>query len=321
MAGLVDWVVSVDGWLRQAMGAPDDEVALPGNDRPPLDGVMPVAALPASGLSAGAADPFAIRDMICGPGHMLPGGAEEAQWLARPLGLSEKTTLLLLAAGRGGEAAAIAAGFGTWAEAYEADHDLLALCEARLQREQLTRRVHAQPWHPAVPWFKPRAATHALALMPLRGIAAGPGLHALAGALRPGGNLVLLELVADRPLDPSEPAVAAWIRAEQRPPPLSSGAEITQSLVEAGFDVRVVEDEGQRHRRHVLAGWQRLMAAGPAPLREARARVLAEAELWMQRLRLMEMRRLRLVRWHAILAARPPGLGEAAASGEAPPKG
>ncbi len=319
MAGLVDWVVSVDGWLRQAMGAPDSEAASPGSDDSPPDGAMPLPPSADPGLSA--ADPFAIRDMICGPGHTLPGGPEEAQWLARPLGLSEKSTLLLLAAARGGEAAAIAAGFGTWVEAYEADHALLALGEARLQRENLARRVHAQPWHPAVPWFKPRSATHALALMPLRGIAAGPVLHALAGALRPGGNLVLLELVADRPLDPSEPAVAAWIRAEQRPPPLSSGAEITHSLVEAGFDVRVVEDEGQRHRRHVLAGWQRLMAAGPGPLREARAQVLAEAERWMQRLRLLELRRLRLVRWHAILGARAAAVGEAAALGSGPPVG
>jgi len=72
-----------------------------------------------------------------------------------------------------------------------------------------------------------------------------------------------------------------------------------------GFEVRVVEDMSARHMKLAVLGWKRLVrslaADRPGPARAAA--VVAEAELWMRRIRLMHEGRIRMLRWHAILTA------------------
>lgn len=100
----------------------------------------PVAPAPAPAAGPGVAWPsarIALAEQLWGEGFLLPGGAEEVLRLARPLGLSAASTLLLIGAGIGGPAHRIAAELGVWVAGFEADADLVALAATRGARQGL----------------------------------------------------------------------------------------------------------------------------------------------------------------------------------------
>ncbi len=249
------------------------------------------------------ADRIAMADALWGEGFQFPGGEAETMRLIKPLGLSAATSLLLLGAGSGGPPCCIASEMGVWVTGYESDPDLLAAASERSLRAGLSRRAQMVAWDPESPRFERGYFHHGLALEPLRYGLVEPTLAALADALKPGGHLVLLETVADNPLDPLDPKVAAWQRLDgRRLDRLPAEITITRALGRLGFDVRIVEDISRRHVHQSVVGWReavRGMAQAKPSHREA-AQLIKEAELWLLRIRLFGSRALRLVRWHAI---------------------
>jgi SAM-dependent methyltransferase len=223
--------------------------------------------------------------------------------LAKPLGLSKASSLLLLGAGSGGAACSLAIHLGVWVSGFEDDPDLLATAVDRVARRNLTKHAQTEMWNPAEPKFREGFYHHGLALEALHGSQPERVLSAVARALKPSGHLAMTELIADTPLDPGNPVVAAWAHLERRnPKALPTEVTITRILGRLGFDVRVCEDLSERHVSHALAGWRslvRVMEDAPPTRREAMSSV-QEAELWLLRLRLFEIGSLRLVRWHAI---------------------
>jgi hypothetical protein len=252
---------------------------------------------------------IAIADELWGDGIIIPGGEEEVLRLAVPLNLSAASSLLLLGAAGGGAARAVAGGLGAWVSGHEADPALAALAAYRLPRagKVVAKRATVAAWDPQAPVFRRRAFNHALAMEALRGAPGRPVpvpelLMALAGALRPGGQLVLVELVSTVRLDPHDPLVRSWAEVEGRSPDMPSEAGLTAALTQLGFDVRVVEDISARHMRMAVQGWKRLVRtlAASRPDRLRAAAVVAEAEVWMRRLQMIHAGQVRLVRWHVI---------------------
>src|SRR4029077_8371499 len=129
-----------------------------------------------------------------------------------------------------------------------------------------------------------------------------PTLAAISLALKPGGQLVLVELVADAQLDASDPITATSARLHHRPPAAPSELTITRVLGRLGFDVRIVEDISRRHMQQSVGGWRAADQAmgGTRPTVHELALARHGAELLLARDRLMRAGRLRLVRWHAI---------------------
>ncbi len=127
-------------------------------------------------------------------------------------------------------------------------------------------------------------------------------LIAVAGALRPGGQLVLVDMVATARLDPGDPMVRSWAEVEGRTPDLPTEAGLSAALAQLGFDVRVAEDISTRHMRLAVQGWKRLVRtlSEARPDRLRAAAVVAEAEVWMRRLKLIHTGQVRMVRWNAI---------------------
>ena len=244
----------------------------------------------------------AVAEALWGEGHLAPGGDEEVLHIARPLGLSEAASLLLLGAGIGGPACCLAAALGAWVSGFESNTHLVEQANERASRRGLARRARADMWQPVAPAFAPHYFHHAMVLEGLRQGAAEPVLNAIARALQPGGQVALVEVVADRPLDHADHTVAAWQRLEGRTaaPPTEPG--ITRLLQRLGFDVRIAEDISRRHLHQVIEGWQSVAHAleGQVPPPRQMAVLVREAELWLNRFRLMHSGRLRLVRWHAI---------------------
>lgn len=112
-------------------------------------------------------------------------------------------------------------------------------------------------------------------------------------------QFLLVEVVTDEPLDPDDPVVAAWQRLEGRTCAPPTETAVTRMLGHLGFDVRVSEDISVRHTAQTLHGWRCAVEALKNDRPDARraAPLVAEAELWMLRLRLIRTGRLRLMRW------------------------
>ena len=201
---------------------------------PPLPGLPELASAGDDGTATGTlaapatrwtAERIAVADQLWGDGHVLPGGEEEVLRLAVPLGLSEASSLLMLGAAAGGPARSVVTGLGPWISGHEADPSLAALAAWRLPRagKLVAKRATVAAWNPQAPVFRRHGFNHALALEALRGAPGQPVsmaelLVALAGALRPGGPLVLVDLVATGRLDPTDPVVRAWAEVEGRTP-------------------------------------------------------------------------------------------------------
>jgi SAM-dependent methyltransferase len=273
----------------------------------PDDGPLHLAETP---THPGAATPttrwnrnrIAIVDALWGEGFTFPNGEQETLHLAKPLALSKASSLLLVGAGTGGAPCCITAQLGAWVTGFEADPELALVATERSTRSGLGKRAEIRFWDPMEANFLRRNYHHALTLEALRGEPSGPLLAGLFQALRPGGQLVMVDLVAEQPLDPRDAEVVAWCRLEGRPPVVPSQRAINGALGRLGFDVRVTEDISLRHMQQALHGWHNMIrgmhSKKPAP---AMAMVVVrEAELWLRRLSLMRAHLIRLMRWHAI---------------------
>jgi cyclopropane fatty-acyl-phospholipid synthase-like methyltransferase len=290
---LLDTVRKLLGWHAAAIESPfavpptllAPEIALADDDDP----VWPSARI-------------GIAEALWGEGFLCPGGAAETLRLAKPMGLSAASSLLLLGAGSGGSTRSIATSLGVWVSGFEANPRLAALANERSIRAGLGKRAQVETWDPGVPKFPLHYYHHGMALEPLHGARPEPTLAALSLALKPGGQLVLVELVADLKLDAADPTVTAWARLDHRPPEVPGELTISRVLGRLGFDVRIVEDVSRRHMQQSVAGWHTAVQAmeDTRPTLHELALIVREAELWLARYRLMRAGKLRLVRWHAI---------------------
>ena len=246
---------------------------------------------------------LAVTDALWGEGYLSPGGEVEVLRLAKPLGLSAASSLLLLGAGAGGPPCSISAKLGGWVSGFEADPELLTAATGLAARGPGAKRVQLAGWDPRDPAFRAHFYHHGVAFEPLAGAPPEPVLAAVADALKAGGQFMLTELCATPGLDPAHGTVIQWAGIERRDPrALPAEAAITRTLGRLGFDVRVAEDISERHMRAALAGWRaavrRMEDDRPTPAEMMR--YVREAELWLLRLRLFQSGWLRLIRWHAI---------------------
>jgi len=241
---------------------------------------------------------------LWGEGCLWPGGSDEVMRVAVPFGLSAASSLLYLGAGTVGPTLRLAGELGVWVCACESDPTLAAIAAKRVQRAgvALAKRATVQSFDPAKPAFRKAGFHHALAVEALRGPRPEDIVAAMCQAVRPGGQIAVVETVAPSPLDPSDPAVAGWCRLERRDPPPPGSAWVTRPLGRLGFDIRVSEDVTARQVRLAVGGWKRVVREmkldRPPPRRAAAA--VAEAEFWLRRIHLLRSGKLRVMRWLAI---------------------
>lgn len=259
---------------------------------------LPAAALSPAQVAAARAG---WADQLWDPGFAMPGGEAEIQRLIGLLPLSPATTLLLVGLDAGGAARTIVERRGAWVAAYKDDAGVAARMATALQ--PLKKRVAVLGWVPAEPAFRQNYHHHALLLEALRsGAEPARLLAAVAAALKPGAQLVLLELLAGRA--GMTGALRRWQQLEERTVLPPDQAVVEAALRAAGFHVHVTEGVGLRHSVAAVEAWGRLiddlrhdrrMSPGAAQA------LITEAEAWLLRHRLVGDGTLRLLRWHATL--------------------
>jgi hypothetical protein len=264
----------------------------------------PVPASPAAAAEKLAAVRATWSSRLWEDGFLLPGGVAEVQRLSGLLPLSPATTLLLLGRDGGGAAATVVAQRGAWVAAYQHDPQLAERMAVRLR--PVGRRVAVLPWDPAAPAFRPGYHHHALALEPLGGGASPAALlAAVAAALKPDAQLVLLELVLADAAGAQPQALNRWLELEGRPTRPPDRPAMEAALQAAGFELHVTEDAGPRHSAAVMEGWSRLIGGlqreERATARTGAAGLITEAEMWLLRHRLIASGAIGLLRWHATL--------------------
>jgi hypothetical protein len=296
--------------------APSDAVASPGGrlrlDEPGGSGRKQVdpefaahlAAIDAlAGDSAWDRDRLGVADELWGEGCQWPGGTDEVMRCTVPFGLAPSSSLLLLGAGAAGPTVRIATELGIWVSGFEADPVLALVAERRIQKAgAVAKRSSVQALDLAKPVFKKNAFHSALSIEALRGEQPQMMIAAMRRAIKFGGQMAVIETVAPQPLDPGDPAVAAWCRLERRAPPPAGFDWITKPMSERGFDLRVNEDLTARQVRYAVTAWMRLvreMKTNRPPPRRAMA-VVNEAELWFRRIDLMTTGKLKVMRWLSI---------------------
>jgi SAM-dependent methyltransferase len=246
---------------------------------------------------------LALADQLWGSGFVFPGGEIETLRLARPLGASAATSLLIVGVGSGGPASSVARNMGTWVTGMESDPSLLAAACKLFTKNSLGKKVSIKVWNPANPDFVARSHHHCLALEALAGARPEPILDGLARVLKPGGQLVLTELTAAAPLDQLDPTVIRWSALEKRDPAdVPVGIAVTRMLGRVGMDVRISEDISTRHMEQAMLGWRVMLRElrDRKPTRQEAVQMVAEAELWLLRRRLIRNGKLRMMRWHAM---------------------
>ncbi len=240
---------------------------------------------------------------LWGPGFIFPGGESETLRLVRPVGASPAASLLIVGVGSGGPATVAATNLGTWVTGMEADPSLLAAARGMVSRAHLGKKVSIKSWDPEHPAFVVKSHHHCLALEPLLGAQPEPILHSLAKALKPGGQLVLTALATAAPLNPADPIVSRWASLERRDPAeVPAGVAVTRMLGRVGLDVRIAEDISTRHMEHAMLAWRLMLRnlRDRKPTPQEAVPLVAEAELWLLRRRLIRDGRLRMMRWHAL---------------------
>ncbi len=269
----------------------------------PAPAVLTAGAPPVEELPVWTPVRLGATDTLWGEGFQFPGGEIELMRLAKPLGLSGASSVLLLGAGGGGPACALTMKLGTKVSGFEADPALAAAAIEMAVRQNLDRRVQIVDWNPLDPVFPKHAFHHCMALEPLNGARPEPVLAALGASLRTGAQLVVTETVADVPLDRTDAAVVEWAALERRDvEAVPSEVAITRILGRLGFDVRAAEDISQRHIHQAMTGWRvAVRFLGQAAVTRAGMEAFErEAALWTARLRLFQLGRLRMIRWHAV---------------------
>jgi SAM-dependent methyltransferase len=224
-----------------------------------------------------------LAGRLWGEGFILPGGEEETLRLARPMGLSAASSLLLLGCGPGGASRVIASRLGVWVSGFETDPDLVAAGVTLCAKSGLGKRAQVDVWNPDRPNFQHRYFHHAIGLEPMREASPETVLAGISLALRPAGQLSMLELVASERVTAADRELSRLIELERRPD-------------------APVADVSERHIAQVVRGWKGLvrMLAEQRPDTAEAARLVREGEMWMLRARLLRSGRLRFVRWHAM---------------------
>lgn len=285
------------GWLarpfRRESGpaAPSRSAAKIGRDATE-DGSDPSLSWPARRLDA--------VQRLWGEDFAAAGEAEHLGKVVPLLGLSEKTSLLLVGAGLGGAGQLIVEQTGAWVTGYESEAELAALGEERTRLKGLSRRAPVKFGEYDNLRLKPRSFDTCVTLEKLYTVAdKKKALASIVEALRANGELWYTDFALPS-TDPPNRAVRDWADSEPVAPTLWP-ASVTQALLgKFNLDVHAPVDITHEHRNRVFKClFDFLAGTNKAELREIVDDVFPELETLGKRIAALDSGGLKVFRFHA----------------------
>lgn len=246
-----------------------------------------------------------VLQRLFGPGFVTPGGPEHAIEMVKPFGLTPVHSVLDLSAGLGGGAAAIVQRFGVWITGYEMDPELADWAPATIATLKGGDHVTVREFTPDTLSLRPRSFDCVVTRESLYGVRDRAGLlKTIHTVLKDWGQAVITDYVLPQADAPAE-SVTSWLESEDLTYKPWSKVEYEKAFGDLGFDVRVMEDRSEEHRRHIRDHFARFVdgldgkdpLAGDPAHREA---LIAEAERWARRAALLESGDLALYRFFLI---------------------
>lgn len=243
-----------------------------------------------------------VLQRLFGPGFTMPGGGEQAIAIVKPFGLTPVHSVLDLSAGLGGAAAAVVQRFGVWITGYEMDPEIAERAPAVISTLKGGDHVTVRGFTPEGFSLRPKSFDCVVSRESLFAVRDKAALvKEIHGVLKDWGQLALTDYVLPTEQPPSD-RVQKWMESEDLSYKPWSKQEYERAFAGLGFDVRVVEDRSDEHRRQIRDHFAQFvsgldetdpLAANPAR-REA---LIVEAERWARRASLLEKGDLALYRF------------------------
>ncbi|MEE8517478.1 MAG: methyltransferase domain-containing protein [Alphaproteobacteria bacterium] len=239
-----------------------------------------------------------VSEMVWGKGFTSYGGGNHAIKTVQPYNITSAMTLLVLGAGLGGPARAIAAKFDAWVIGLErsqllAKAGMLQSVNAGMSKKAPINYADFEKLE-----FKENSFNCVYAKEALYNVENKEGLlEGLHKALRRDGPLLITDyMIGEGAEDSAE--LAAWIESEPLQPHLWTREQTENTLRQLMFDVRIVEDVTDIHRQNIHQAWAKYVnkqaeSGIPSKLRTI---VDAEAERWTRLVAALDSGGLRLIR-------------------------
>lgn len=228
------------------------------------EGAAEAAAPGDQGLSARSdpnavtGDKLAFLQELWGAGYIRPGDKETALTNAKPLLLTDSTTVIEFGAGLGAYARAIAAANICFVDGYESDSLLVETAQKAKQSEEEAKFASVKQ---AELGTMPSDKSYHRAVF-------NRYLHRLEDPiamlgetkmqLKEEGAAILLNEYTAGPNGLLPDATQAMMDGFSAPRPLISSTVYATALEELGFEIRVNEDKSAEHLRDIAAAWARM---------------------------------------------------------------
>jgi hypothetical protein len=224
-----------------------------------------------------------VRKMLWGDGFAYPGGADQVLRLVKPLMLTGEQNYLEVSRDPGGPGCAVHREFGTWVEGIVPSPELAKAAHALARVDSLEDKVQVKAADFEALELPNDRYDGAFAKEALLGVENKAALlDAIAESIKSGGMLSLIDFVigADAPAEDS--VLAAWVdecAGGVRP---WTAAELDETVVNLGLQVRTSEDVTPAYLDAALTAWTGIATSGDllkiAP--EDAGGLLDEGRIW-----------------------------------------
>lgn len=248
-----------------------------------------------------------IAQYIWGEGYCGPGGPDHIIDMCKLLALSPEMSLLEIGANLGGPARTLADKYGSWVTGYETSARLVELANEKSHMTGLGKKAIVKHYDTETIDDFERNFDRALAKETLYTIRDKARLLALVEHhLKPGGLFLITDFVLGSESVPGKESYREWLESEsaKRRPYMVTSQDFAQLLKNARFNIRVNEDVSASYINIVNNAWKGAdkVAAQLAHQDDGETllqALLAEAEFWSRRARMLESGDLRVWRFLA----------------------
>lgn len=241
-----------------------------------------------------------VAEQIWGEGFVTPGGAEHALYLAKPLCINSKMSVLDLAAGMGGAARTLAKEFKAYITGMEASKVLAELGNERSHKEGLGKQATIHHYDPSNMMLEKRFD----AIYAKESFFTVPNKEELFAkinaALKSGGQFTFTDYGIEG-ADMTSPEFVSWMSSEPQEPHLWTMDRIVQVLKANKLDVRTNEDITPLQRKLVLGSMAHFVQHLEVHRMDntTKLAVIEEIELWARRVAAFNAG-LRVFRFHCM---------------------